>query len=175
MLTDFSFLSFFYWLLVKKSIASPIIFHGSNSRCKVNAASVGSDVQMESYQESFPCSWLVDIAVFMRLLTDICSEVRYFSNRKSQPSGVRAPITNTAMVTSTGRLKTKCFWNVQSQACCWSQHQHFQRHLLGCDGLHGAVGVLPLFEQLCGSGHAGRVVSVATEQQQVAPQHPLRH
>lgn len=61
-------------------------------------------------------SWLVDIAVFMRLLTDICSEVRYFSNRKSQPSGVRAPITNTAMVTSTGSLETKGFFYIESQA-----------------------------------------------------------
>lgn len=47
------------------------------------------------------------MAVFKRLLRDICRELRYFSNRKSHPSAVRAPITNTAIVTSTGRLQTE--------------------------------------------------------------------
>lgn len=45
------------------------------------------------------------MADFMRLLTDICREVRYFSKRKSHPSGDRAPITKTAIVMSTGRLQ----------------------------------------------------------------------
>lgn len=60
-----------------------------------------------THHMSLSCSGLKAIAIFMRLFTDICSEVRYFSNRKSHPSGVRAPITNTAMVMSTGRLKTR--------------------------------------------------------------------
>lgn len=46
---------------------------------------------------------------------------------------------------------------------------------LACHALHGAVRVLPLLEEPRGSGHAGSVVPVAAEQQQVAPQHPLRH
>lgn len=58
---------------------------------------------------SLSCSGLNAIATFMRLFTDICRDERYLSNRKSHPSGVRAPTVNTAMVTSTGRLRTNRF------------------------------------------------------------------
>lgn len=60
------------------------------------------------------------MADFMRLLVDICSELRYFSNRKSHPSGVRAPITNTAIVTSTGRLKAKTLRSVMVWSESWT-------------------------------------------------------
>lgn len=38
-----------------------------------------------------------------------------------------------------------------------------------------AVRVPPLVKELCGFGHTGSVVPDAGEQQQVAPQHSLRH
>lgn len=66
-------------------------------------------VTRRTHQVSLSCSGLNAIAVFMRLFTDICRDVRYLSNRKSHPSGVRAPTVNTAMVTSTGRLRTNQF------------------------------------------------------------------
>ena len=47
----------------------------------------------------------MDRADLMRLFTDMYSEWRYFSNRKSHPSGVRAPTKKTAMLTSLGRLR----------------------------------------------------------------------
>lgn len=40
---------------------------------------------------------------------------------------------------------------------------------------HGAVRVLPLIKELRGFGHTGRIVSDAGEQQQVTPEHSLRH
>lgn len=62
---------------------------------------------VRTHHMSLSCRGLTDIATFRRLLRAICSEVRYFSNMKSNPSGVRAPITNTAMVMSTGRLQNR--------------------------------------------------------------------
>lgn len=66
-------------------------------------------VTCRTHLVSLSCSGLNAIATFMRLFTDICRDVRYLSNRKSHPSGVRAPMINTAMVTSTGRLRTNQF------------------------------------------------------------------
>ncbi len=113
--------------------------------------------------------WVMVIAVFMRLFREFWSEWRYFSNRKSHPSGVRAPIKNTAMVMSTGRLETERAFSLAHRLINTESPFYFE------SWPHGAVRFLPLVEEMGGFGHTGRIVPDAAEQQQVTPQHSLRN
>lgn len=109
----------------------------------------------------------------MRLLTDICREVRYFSKRKSHPSGARAPITNTAIVMSTGRLWKKRDGFYYLKHCLVVFILYLQ--MLKNAWPHGAIWILPLVKELGGFGYTWRMIPDASEQQQVTPQHSLRH
>lgn len=50
---------------------------------------------------------LVVRAIFILFFIEMYMDSLYFSNKKSQPSSVRAPTENTAIVTSLGRLEAK--------------------------------------------------------------------
>lgn len=124
------------------------------------------------YHLSLSCSGVQAIATLRWLLTDVWRELRYFSYRKSHPSGVRVPIINTAMVVSTGRLEAEkldtlnLLFLLKMIIYIFQEDEHWP---------HVAVRVPPLVEELGGFGHTGAVVPDAAEQQQVAPQHSLRH